>query len=144
MSEGAKPGVFISHTSADEELARGLGVLVDRVFDGGVTPWYSSDKGPLGGLSPGQRWYERIEEEVCGSIQVLAVITRRSRERPWIYWEAGMGSIACKGKVCPVTFRVEIGQLGPPLSYYQAVDGLDEESLASGVTKIGPLVDLRP
>ncbi len=144
MSEAQKPGIFISHTGADAALANALGALVRKVFAGAITPWYSSDRSPRGGIKPGEPWWERIHSELSGAAQVFAVVTPRSTQRPWIYWECGIGCIACEGKVTPIAFRVDIPQLGPPLSYFEAIDGLDREGLSQGILKVGEAVDLSP
>jgi hypothetical protein len=144
MPEGAKPGIFISHTSADADLANGLGDLVKKVFAGAMRTWYSSDQSAQGGIRPGEPWWETVHRELSGAAQVLAVVTPRSIGRPWIYWEAGIGSVVCEGKVSPVAFRVDIARLGPPLSYFEGMDGLDEEGLTKGILKVGAAGDLSP
>ena len=144
MPEGEKPGVFISHTSADASLANALGVLIKKVFAGGITPWFSSDQSPRGGIKPGEEWWDRIHKELSRAAQVFAVVTPRSMNKPWIYWESGIGSIACDGKVTPIVFRVDIAQLGPPLSYLEALNGLDQDNLKDGILKVGAEADLSP
>jgi len=144
MPEGEKPGVFISHVSADAKLANALGTLVRKVFAGAITPWFSSDQSPRGGIKPGEPWWDRIHKELNGAAQVFAVVTPRSTGRPWIYWEAGIGSIACKGQVAPIAFRVDIAKLGPPLSYFEAIDGLNPASLTQGMMRVGAAADLNP
>jgi len=144
MPEGDKPGIFISHTGADAPVANELGRLIRRVFAGAIIPWYSSDKSPRGGIKPGEPWWERIHDELRGAAQVFALVTPRSVNKPWIYWESGIGSMACQGKVTAVVFRMKIADLAPPLSYFEGIDGLDPDSLNPGICKVGDAADLAP
>jgi len=144
MPEGDKPGIFISHTSADARLANEVGRLVRKVFAGAIIPWFSSDKSPWGGIAPGEDWFKKLHNQLRGAAQVLAIVTPTSVAKPWIYWESGIGSVICPGRVAAVAFRVELGSLTPPLSYFQGVDGMNAESLVPALAKIGAAAELSP
>jgi len=139
----AKPGIFISHTGADAELANAMGELVHKVYSGGITTWYSSDQSPYGGIAPGDEWFGEVHGQLKSATRVFALVTPRSVGRPWIYWESGIGSVLCPGRVAPVVFRVDLS-LPPPLGRFQAFNGLDRDSVSTNLGKVGADADLTP
>lgn len=132
-----KHRIFISHASEDWEIADALGEVIHKAFAGAIEYWFSSDRKPAGGIPPGKRWEANIHEHLRESMVVFSLITPRSKDRIWLYWEAGIASENCPGGVVPVTLGVAFRDLPQPLTAFQGVNGLDCDSLCSALLKIG-------
>lgn len=130
----ARGTIFVSHAHADRELASALVNFVERSFSGVVRTFLSSDPRAAQGLQPGDQWFSRIHAELEQSLQVWVLATPQSLGRPWIYWEAGIGSELCPEGV--VVLRVGVDAAPSPLSAFYAFDG--ERAEDNG---IGSLLD---
>lgn len=126
--------IFISHAHADRELARALTRLIERTYSNVVDVFFSSDLRSGGGLQPGDLWFARLHAALDDSLAVWVLVTPQSVNSPWVYWEAGIGSVRCPGGV--VVLRTGIEQAPAPLNAFQAFDGSAAED--SG---IGTLID---
>ncbi len=119
--------IFVSHTHADRKLAAEVRTLIEESFSGVVRAYVSSDPTPTGGLQPGDEWYEEIHRQLRAAESVWVMATRTSIERPWIYWEAGIGKAACPGAVVVLRVGLSSNELPSPLSNFQSYDGLVDE-----------------
>ena len=116
--------IFLSHTHADRQLAAALRNLVEEAFSGVVKAFISSDPTPTGGIAPGSEWYSEIHAQLRLAEAVWVLATRSSIERPWIYWEAGVGKASCPGGVVVLRVGVDSGGVPSPLGNFQSYDGL--------------------
>lgn len=116
--------IFISHTHADRQLAAALRNIVEEAFSGVVKAFISSDPTPTGGIAPGSEWYSEIHAQLRLAEAVWVLATRSSIERPWIYWEAGVGKASCSGGVVVLRIGLDSGDVPSPLGNFQSYDGL--------------------
>lgn len=91
------PLVFISHDSRDADLAEAFGNLLTDASGGILKSFRSSDRKGNAGIEYGQEWYRAIMQKLDDATDVVALLTGRSINRPWILYEAGVA----KGKLSP-------------------------------------------
>ena len=84
-------GVFISHIHEDRAIANAFSILVRDVTAGTVPTFASSSTAPEEGIKYGDEWFQWIREKVESADHVVALLTPRSVEKPWILFEAGLG-----------------------------------------------------
>lgn len=116
--------IFVSHTHADRKLAAAVRTLIEGAFSGLVRAFVSSDPTPTGGLQPGDPWYSEIHAQLNEAVSVWVLATPMSIQRPWIYWEAGIGRVTCPGAVVVLRVGLSSNDLPSPLSNFQSFDGL--------------------
>lgn len=134
--------VFISHAHADRKLADQLRELIETALSGVVKGYTSSDPTPTGGLMPGDEWYSEIHAHLASAEAVWVLATHVSIERPWIYWEAGIGKATCPGAVVVLRVGLSPTEVVGPLSNFQSYDGLKEESVRELVGKVGAQIGM--
>src|SRR5437016_2232348 len=88
------PLVFISHDSRDGDLAEAFGNLLTDASGGILKSFRSSDRKGNAGIEYGQAWYRAIMQKLDDATDVVALLTARSLNRPWILYETGVA----KGK----------------------------------------------
>jgi hypothetical protein len=84
------PLVFISHDSRDAGLAEAFSMLLSSVTGGVLKSFRSSDHRTTQGIEYGIEWYPAIEKKLEEAGDVVALLTQRSLERPWILFECGI------------------------------------------------------
>src|SRR5712671_6780571 len=89
------PLVFISHDSRDADLAEAFGNLLTDASGGILKSFRSSDKKGTAGIEYGVEWYRAIMKKLDDATDVVALLTARSINRPWILYETGVA----KGKL---------------------------------------------
>lgn len=52
----------------------------------------SSDRKGAEGIEFGDEWYQRLMTKLESASDVVCLFTERSLDRPWILYEAGVGS----------------------------------------------------
>ena len=121
--------VFISHHSADAALATHFVELLTNASIGMLTSFCSSDTRPSKGIEFGKEWYPSLMEKLNEASDVVALLTRRSLDRPWILYEAGVAKGSGVGTVFGVTLGIplEQGSTGPFAQFQNCGD--DEDSL---------------
>ena len=128
--------VFVSHDSRDADLAEEFGNLLSDVSGGTLKSFRSSDRKGTAGIEFGAEWYKAIMSKLGDATDVVALLTQRSIDRPWILYEAGVA----KGKLDSVVFGVAIGvplekvSTGP-FAQFQNCGG-DEDSLTKLVLQL--------
>src|SRR5450830_1640066 len=95
IATAANPLVFISHDTRDRELAEAFSALLKSVSTGVLKSFRTSDRTGNQGIEYGVEWYPEIIKQIQGASDVVCLLTRRSVNRPWILFEAGMA----KGKL---------------------------------------------
>lgn len=132
----AKALVFISHDSRDGDLAEAFGNLLSDVSAGTLKSFRSSDKKGTSGIEFGAEWYKSIMTQLGDATDVVALLTPRSMDRPWILYEAGVA----KGKLDTTVFGIALGvplekvSTGP-FGQFQNCDD-DEDSLTKLVMQL--------
>jgi len=89
------PLVFISHDSRDADLAEAFGNLLTDASGGILKSFRSSDRKGSAGIEYGVEWYRAIMQKLDDATDVVALLTARSINRPWILYETGVA----KGKL---------------------------------------------
>jgi hypothetical protein len=82
--------VFISHDSRDAALAEAFSRLLNSVSCGVLKSFRSSDHRTIQGIEYGVEWYPAIINKLTEACDVVALLTQRSFERPWILFECGI------------------------------------------------------
>lgn len=122
--------VFISHSHEEKDLALAWQTLLEHVSQGAIEVWLSSDTKPTGGMKIGAEWRENIYIKLEMANFVLAIISPRTVDRPWILWECGAASGTNKERgLIPVIFSMPLSDFDGPLSSYQAYAGEDKDKV---------------
>jgi len=110
--------VFISFIHEEAGYASAVKVFLSQMF-AEITPFMSSDKFQV---YAGEKWLDRIMEELASARVVLLMLSEKSVARPWVNFEAGAAwtrnIVAIP--ICYGALRKE--QLPKPYSSLQAVD----------------------
>ena len=128
--------VFVSHDSRDGDIAEAFANLLSDVSAGTLKSFRSSDKRGSSGIEFGAEWYGTIMGKLSDATDVVALLTQRSIDRPWILYEAGVA----KGKLNATVFGVAIGvplekvSTGPFGQFENSAD--DEDSLTKLVLQL--------
>jgi hypothetical protein len=132
----AKTLVFVSHDSRDGDIAEAFSNLLSDVSAGTLKSFRSSDKKGTTGIEFGAEWYSSIMSKIGDATDVVALLTQRSIDRPWILYEAGVA----KGKLNTTVFGIAIGvplekvTTGPFGQFQNSGD--DEDSLTKLVLQL--------
>lgn len=144
MDKNGKPLVFISYADPDELIATALGKLVQRACTG-VTVWFSGDGRPGKGCTPGKDWFADIHEHLEAADYVFTIVTPNSIDRPWIYWESGIGYVQHDhSRVVPVLLGIKFDDLHAPLNRLHGVEGDNADRLCSTLHAIARELDHTP
>ena len=123
--------VFISHSHEEKDLALAWQTLLDHISQGAIEVWLSSDTKPTGGMRIGAEWRNTIYERLSEADFVLAIVSLRSVDRPWILWECGVASGTKKERgIIPVVYSMSMSDFEGPLATYQAYTGDDEGKIS--------------
>jgi tetratricopeptide (TPR) repeat protein len=152
MADHAKPNIFLSHTSADADVAHAIRGAIDYLFgEGVVTVSYSTSKDLEGGIRSGEDWFEWITTQVRRAHVTIVVLTTASVDKPWILWETGAvyGAAAAQDatqlrRVRPLTFGIDTADVPAPLASMrlQNVRGDREEDVRFMLNEL--LQDMQP
>lgn len=134
--KATNPYVFISHDTRDGELAEAFSNLLKSVSAGVLKSFRTSDRRGNQGIEYGVEWYPEIIKNIQSASDVVCLLTRRSVDRPWILFEAGMA----KGKLDTPILGVALGiqlkdaSTGPFAQFQNCAD--DEDSLTKLVFQL--------
>lgn len=130
------PLVFISHDNRDADLAEAFANLLTDASGGIVKSFRSSDKKGTSGIEFGDEWYRAIMGKLDTATDVVALLTARSINRPWILYESGVA----KGKLDSTVFGLALGVplsdavVGPFAQFQNSAD--DEDSITKLVLQL--------
>jgi len=111
--------VFISFIHEEVEWAQSVQLFITTVLNYKSMPFMSSDKFQI---YAGEKWLDRIMEELEGAKVVLLMLSKKSVERPWVNFEAG-AAWTRNIVTIPICFQgMRKGELPKPYSSLQAVD----------------------
>ena len=111
--------VMLSHAATDQPVAELLATLLRKCSLSQIEPWYSSDPSQ-GGIGAGQRWFERIRQEMLESKSCRDFTYANSISSSWVQFEAGFGAGTAELELIPVTIKLEDLTLVPnPISHWQ-------------------------
>ena len=90
VSSSSSSLVFISHDTRDAALAEAFSKLLSSVSCGVLKSFRSSDHRTTQGIEYGVEWYPAIRTKLAEAGDVVALLSPRSLERPWILFECGI------------------------------------------------------
>lgn len=132
----ARALVFVSHDSRDADIAEAFANLLSDVSAGTLKSFRSSDRKGNTGIEFGAEWYTSIMSQLDEATDVVALLTARSIDRPWILYEAGVA----KGKLGTTVLGLALGvplekvSTGPFGQFQNCGD--DEDSLTRLVMQL--------
>jgi hypothetical protein len=128
------PLVFISHDSRDADLAEAFGNLLTDASGGILKSFRSSDKRGTAGIEYGVEWYRAIMKKLDDATDVVALLTARSINRPWILYETGVakGKLSADDRVFGIALGVTLEEAATgPFAQFQ--NSPDEEDAITGL-----------
>ncbi|MBX3645910.1 MAG: toll/interleukin-1 receptor domain-containing protein [Rubrivivax sp.] len=118
--------VFISHISAETEIARRLKQRLDGDFLGMLQIFVSSDRETI---RAGQKWLDEVDRALRAADAELILCSRESVGRPWVNFEAGAAWLR-RIPVIPVCHSgLALTELPVPLNLLQGVECASAEGL---------------
>lgn len=136
IAAGSRTLVFISHDSRDADLAEAFANLLSDVSAGTLKSFRSSDKKGSSGIEFGTEWYKAIMSQLGDATDVVALLTQRSTDRPWILYEAGVAKGKLDTNVLGVALGVPLEKVSSgPFGQFQNC-GDDEDSLTKLVIQL--------
>jgi hypothetical protein len=117
--------VFISHDSRDAVLAEAFSKLLSSVSCGVLKSFRSSDHKTTQGIEYGVEWYPAIRTKINEAGDVVALLTPRSFERPWILFECGIarGKLDERGrqekKIKGLAIGLPLTKIAGPFAQFQ-------------------------
>jgi len=118
--------VFISHISAETEIARRLKQRLDGDFLGMLEIFVSSDRETI---RAGQKWLDEVDRALRAADAELILCSRESVGRPWVNFEAGAAWLR-RIPVIPVCHSgLALTELPVPLNLLQGVECASAEGL---------------
>jgi len=122
-----QPLVFISHDARDAALAVAFARLIASVSAGILKTFHSSDRRPQQGFEFGVDWYPELMTRLSSACDVVCLLTKRSLERPWILYEAGVAKGKHDIKVHGLALGIPLARAGGgPFQQFQNCDGTTE------------------
>ncbi|MBC3917603.1 toll/interleukin-1 receptor domain-containing protein [Undibacterium sp. CY18W] len=132
----SNPLVFISHDTRDAELAEAFSNLLKSVSAGVLKSFRTSDRRGNQGIEYGVEWYPEIIKNIQSASDVVCLLTKRSIDRPWILFEAGMAKGKLDTPILGVALGVELKDASSgPFAQFQNCGG-DEDSLTKLVFQL--------
>lgn len=129
---------FFKRQRADKTF----GLLLRRISLNLIEPWFSSDN-HVGGIHPGDMWFEKIREKMNSSSAIIAVITKNSLSSKWVFFESGFGAAIADAKLILVTHGIDtLADIPEPLSKWQAFRIDKAESLREFCEKLLNMYDI--
>jgi hypothetical protein len=140
-SEMPKKLIFISHTSAEAELARALKQHLVHDFLGSFDVFVSSDGKTI---PAGKRWLEELSGALRQSLAMIVLCSDESVTRPWVNFEAGGGWVR-DIPVIPVCHSgMAQDDLPAPLNALQAVELSQPQGLKELYEAIAEELNMQP
>jgi hypothetical protein len=136
LARVVNPLVFISHDTRDADLAEAFSNLLKSVSAGVLKSFRTSDRRGNQGIEYGVEWYPEIIKNIQGASDVVCLLTKRSVNRPWILFEAGMAKGKLDTPILGVALGIELkdASTGPFAQFQNCGD--DEESLTKLVFQL--------
>ena len=136
ISKSPNPLVFISHDTRDGELAEAFSNLLKSVSAGVLKSFRTSDRKGNQGIEYGVEWYPEIIKNIQGASDVVCLLTKRSVDRPWILFEAGMAKGKLDTPILGIALGIELKDASSgPFAQFQNC-GDDEDSLTKLVFQL--------
>jgi hypothetical protein len=125
----AQKQVFISHISAETEIAKRLKQRLDNDFLGMLDIFVSSDRETI---RAGEKWLDEVDRALRAADAQLVLCSRESVGRPWVNFEAGAAWLRHIPVVPVCHSGLSLVDLPVPLNMLQGV----ECASAAGLQKL--------
>ena len=137
LVSGDGPLIFIAHDSRDAELAEAFSELLKAVSVGLLRSFRSSDQKGTEGIEYGQQWFPEIMGKLERATQVVCLLTRRSLDRPWILYEAGVATGKASTRVHGLALGIPFSRVNTgPFAQFQNCDGSNLESVTKLIMEL--------
>lgn len=127
-AKNSKPVLFISHVHEDELIAKRIKNWLDEKLAKSINIFVSSDK--RDSLKGGSDWWDEIRLMLNTAKCIIVLITKRSLNRNWIYFEIGGGYFQ-KKKILPLLINVNRTDIKSPLNQITYLEIDKEEDFKS-------------
>lgn len=136
IEKSSNPLVFISHDTRDAELAEAFSNLLKSVSAGVLKSFRTSDRKGNQGIEYGIEWYPEIIKNIQCASDVVCLLTKRSVDRPWLLFEAGMAKGKLDTPILGIALGLELKDVstGPFAQFQNCSD--DEDSLVKLVFQL--------
>lgn len=134
---------FISHYSGDKHIAELFSNTLRRVSLEQIQPWFSSDSDSGRGLQPGDIWFSKILKQISESKAVVALLTPNSINKPWLFFECGIGQAIDNCEVISICIGLNREDVLPPLGLYQCYQLSDYRSVIEFFSKLLALFKIK-
>lgn len=125
MADKKKYDVFLSYSVKDKDWVQAFSSALKK---SGVETWFDA-----AGLTPGERWRDRVEDALRESRSLIAIVSPNSIHSPWTFFEIG-AAVADHKRIIPVlTEGVDWTDLPSPLTQFQ---GLKESGPEDAARKV--------
>jgi len=130
------PLIFISHDSRDADLAEAFANLLLDASGGILKSFRSSDRKGTAGIEFGAEWYRTIMDRLGSATDVVALLTEKSLDRPWILYETGVAKGKLDTTVLGLALGVQMERVATgPFAQFQNSDD-DEDSITKLVLQL--------
>ena len=117
---GTKRNVFISHDTRESNLAEAFGDLLTKSSSGILKIFRSSDMKGLDGIPYGTQWHQEVMKALHEVTYLVAILTQRSFNHPWILFETGVAAGNQNTRVVAVALDLPKGSLKTtPFAHYE-------------------------
>jgi hypothetical protein len=124
-SRSKQNAIFLSHAAVDASIALLIKEELQRRIPGLIV-FCSSDPSDL---PPGSRWSPEIQRALEHSSVLVLIASEHSLKRPWVWFECGTFWFGSR-RIIPLCLgKVRKGDLRPPMSELQAINGDDPTDL---------------
>ena len=130
-SQATPPRVFLSYTSADNELAK---KTAEALQAAGIETWWDQWC-----IYPGDSLRRKIDEGIGGCTHFLVLLTPRSIDKPWVNQEMDAGlvrSLKDQCKFLPVRSDLPTDRLPPLLSGLHSPSITTDQDIAQLISDI--------
>lgn len=119
-------------------MAEAFGNLLTDASGGILKSFRSSDRKGNAGIEYGQEWYRAIMQKLDDATDVVALLTARSLNRPWILYEAGVakGKLSANDRVFGIALGVTLDEAatGPFAQFQNSPD--EEDAITTLVLQL--------
>ncbi len=131
--------IFLSHVHEDAKLAKVVKDWLTEKFAGSIDVFVSSDPKSLRG---GDDWWDKLREKLRNADFILILLTQRSANKRWVYFECGGGYFLEKTVIPICLGHITKANLPLPISQLQAYELEDSEDAKALFEQIRETFDL--
>jgi hypothetical protein len=136
IASSTTPLIFISHDTRDAKLAEAFSKLLSQTSTGVLKTFRSSDRKGTQGIEYGVEWFPELMRNINSASDIVCLLTRRSLDRPWLLYEAGVARGKLDTPVIGIALGIPLIQANTgPFAQFQNSDD-SEESLTKLVMQL--------